>query len=554
MKEDVVERLKKAFGEEDATKRYTKFYELGGWQQSKRKTEFVEFSRKLAAERGIVGYQREREEGIGGVPLGQRLLENFNITGTDVICEYDDFQQINNAAMQQMADDIRRTAVLGLDMPHMIIQNRFGVSVTPETINRYLEVANHAMCGGAVAQEHMAEVHPGLVRDTSVKILTGDDELAAHIDPQFLIDLNREYPEEKAEKVKEGIGKHVYQVTRIPTIAVRIGDGGITRRWNANQSALAFIVAYKLGGGSVLADFSLTAKHMQYVLLATPTWPRRGPKDNEPGGLPYGYIGDICQADALTDDPVRYCAEASALAGFYYISIWVNNYVIGGVGASAVAYFCSDGVLDDFYQHVADYVKEKYGGFAQAKPSFDVVRDVTEEAVFYILEQYNKYPLLLESHWGGAIRFGMLQSTAAVGVGLATGHSLAAHLALHYTQAFVGKEAWGRAGFGSGDSVDHISIAYAASVRPDEGLVPELRGANMPQDSTSALIMAIEPASVFSPHAARGDAWVLSPVIKGAFADSNLPFDFKRIRAEIAKGALREFMPEGERDLIKPAR
>ncbi|MHC1579312.1 MAG: coenzyme-B sulfoethylthiotransferase subunit alpha, partial [Candidatus Alkanophagales archaeon] len=64
----------------------------------------------------------------------------------------------------------------------------------------------------------------------------------------------------------------------------------------------------------------------------------------------------------------------------------------------------------------------------------------------------------------------------------------------------------------------------------------------------------VEPASAFSAHAARGDPWVLSPVVKGAFADSSLPFDFKRIRAEVARGALREFMPEGERDLIKPAR
>jgi methyl-coenzyme M reductase alpha subunit len=56
-----------------------------------------------------------------------------------------------------------------------------------------------------------------------------------------------------------------------------------------------------------------------------------------------------------------------------------------------------------------------------------------------------------------------------------------------------------------------------------------------------------------APHAARGDAFVLNPLIKVAFADKNLLFDWTNPRKCIAKGAIREFMPSGERDLINPA-
>jgi methyl-coenzyme M reductase alpha subunit len=56
-----------------------------------------------------------------------------------------------------------------------------------------------------------------------------------------------------------------------------------------------------------------------------------------------------------------------------------------------------------------------------------------------------------------------------------------------------------------------------------------------------------------APHAARGDAFCVNPLIKIAFADKNLAFDFERPRKSIAKGALREFMPGGERALINPA-
>ena len=51
-------------------------------------------------------------------------------------------------------------------------------------------------------------------------------------------------------------------------------------------------------------------------------------------------------------------------------------------------------------------------------------------------------------------------------------------------------------------------------------------------------------------HAARGDAFVASPLIKVAFSDKSLIFDFANITKEIGRGGLREFQPAGERTAV----
>ena len=554
MKKKAIDLLMATFDEDDATREYTTFFQFGGWKQSKRKQEYVKLAKELLKERGLTGYQGDRDD--MGVPLGQRFIEPYYISGTETMCEAEDLHQINNAAMQQLGDDIKRTAIAGLDMAHKMLEVRIGATVTPETINRYLEVANHTIVGGAVAQEHMPEINPAMTKDASVKLMSGNDELLDHIDEQYIIDIDKEYPEKQAEDLKEGIGKRLFQATRIPTIAVRISDAGIVHRWAANQTTLAFITAYALGGGAVLADFSLTSKHMQYVLLGTPSWPRRGRGPGEPVGVPYGYVGDFCQADAVNEgDPVSYCVESMALSIYYYLHMWVNSYVLGGIGgvnAGAVIY--TNNVLEEETNYIADWIKDRYGGFAMAEPSFDVIRDVTHEMTFHLMEEYNRYPLLLEHHWGGAQRVVMLSTLAGLSSGLATGHSLAGMIGYNYAQAYLMKEAWGRGSFGGQDSIDHLNLAFAASMIPDEGLVPEFKSPNFSSDSTNAITVATSASAIVSAHAARGDAWCLSPVVKVAFADSKLPFNFKYPRREIARGTQQEFMPEGDRDPIKPGR
>jgi methyl-coenzyme M reductase alpha subunit len=54
-------------------------------------------------------------------------------------------------------------------------------------------------------------------------------------------------------------------------------------------------------------------------------------------------------------------------------------------------------------------------------------------------------------------------------------------------------------------------------------------------------------------HAGRGDAFCCSPLIKVAYANPALVFDFADIRACFGKGGAREFRAAGERALVMPA-
>ena len=82
--------------------------------------------------------------------------------------------------------------------PTSTLQKRLGKEVTPETINEYLHVLNHAMPGAAVVQEHMVETHPSLVDDCYVKVFTGDDEMADDLEPQFVLNVDKLFPAKQA--------------------------------------------------------------------------------------------------------------------------------------------------------------------------------------------------------------------------------------------------------------------------------------------------------------------------------------------------------------------
>ena len=97
-----------------------------------------------------------------GYPSDSVSLDALPALHTDIYAEADDLHFVNNPAMQQAWDDIRRTVISGLDTAHDVIEKRLQKEVTPETINHYLETVNHAMPGGAVVQEHMAECSPRL--------------------------------------------------------------------------------------------------------------------------------------------------------------------------------------------------------------------------------------------------------------------------------------------------------------------------------------------------------------------------------------------------------
>ena len=338
-----IDACKKKF-KEDPTSIETKFYCYGGWKQSKRKVEFVEAANKIAKQRGIPMMNQDI-----GVPLGQRSWMPYQLSHTDIFVEPDDLHCINNAAIQQAWDDIRRTVLVGLDSPHNTIERRLGKEVTPETINEYLEAVNHTMPGGAVVQEHMAEINPALAYDSYVKVFTGNDELADEIDKRFLIDINKQFSKDHAKQLKAAIGNTLMQAVRVPTIVGRVMDGGTISRHAAMQISMAFITSYKLAAGeAAIADFAYSAKH-QCINMGTMMPARRARGPNEPGGIPFGFMADIAQSDRVhPDDPGRAALEAVALGAIVFDQIYLGGYMSGGVGFTQYASAAyTDNILED---------------------------------------------------------------------------------------------------------------------------------------------------------------------------------------------------------------
>ena len=167
----------------------------------------------------------------------------------------------------------------------------------PETINHYLEVVNHAMPGGAVVQEHMAECSPALTADCYVKVFSGDASSSSKSTSRFVIDINKEFPKDQAKQLKEAVGKSLWQVVRCPTIIGRVCDGGTMSRWSAMQISMSFISAYRLAAGeAAIADFAYAAKHASVVEMGTMMPARRARGPNEPGGIPFGFLADMVQS------------------------------------------------------------------------------------------------------------------------------------------------------------------------------------------------------------------------------------------------------------------
>ena len=338
-----------------------------GLKQSKNKMDFVKEGQKVAMERGISQYDPIRCH-LGGIPLGQRQLMTYEVSNTGVFVEGDDLHFVNNAAMQQMWDDIRRTIIVGLDLAHQTLQKRLGKEVTPETINEYLHVLNHAMPGAAVVQEHMVETHPSLVDDCYVKVFTGDDEMADDIEPQFLINVEKLFPGKSAEALKAAVGKSMYQAVHIPTTVSRTCDGGTTSRWSAMQIGMSFIGAYHMcAGEAATADLAYAAKHAGVIQMADILPARRARGPNEPGGIKFGHFADMIQGDRkYPNDPVRASLEVVGAGAMLFDQIWLGSYMSGGVGFTQYATAAyTDNILDDYSYYGMDYVKSKYGGARQ---------------------------------------------------------------------------------------------------------------------------------------------------------------------------------------------
>jgi len=544
-------------GGSDIEAKTSKFLRLGP-EQSPRKVDMIKAGKEIAEKRGLVGYNPNMHM---GAPLGQRAITPYTLSGTDIVAEPDDLHYVNNAAMQQMWDDIRRTCIVGLDMAHETLEKRLGKEVTPETINHYLETLNHAMPGAAVVQEMMIETHPALVDDCYVKIFTGDDALADEIDSQYVININKMFPEDQAEQIKASMGKTIWQAIHIPTIVSRTTDGAQTSRWAAMQIGMSFISAYAMcAGEAAVADLSFSAKHASLVSMGEMLPARRARGPNEPGGFSFGHMADVIQTSRVdAEDPAHVSLEVVGAGCMLYDQIWLGSYMSGGVGFTQYATAAyTDDILDNNTYYDVDYINDKYGGAAEVKKptvkaSLEVVKDIATESTLYGIETYENFPTALEDHFGGSQRATMLAAASGVACSLATGNGNAG-LSGWYLSMYVHKEAWGRLGFFGFDLQDQCGATNICTYQGDEGLPGELRGPNYPNYAMNVGHQGGYGGIASAAHSTRGDAFAVNPLVKVCFADDLLPFDFTAPRREFGRGAIREFVPAGERSLIIPAK
>jgi methyl-coenzyme M reductase alpha subunit len=552
--------LKEKFAEDPQSSQTV--YAREGLKQSARKKEFVDSGKKMAMARGISMYDPIRCH-LGGIPLGQRQLMTYEVSTTGVFVEGDDLHFVNNAAMQQMWDDIRRTIIVNMDLAHQTLQKRLGKEVTPETINEYLHVLNHAMPGAAVVQEHMVETHPGLVDDCYCKVFTGDEEMMDSLEPQFVINVDKLFPAKQAAQLKAQVGKALWQAIHIPTIVSRTCDGGTTSRWSAMQLGMSFIGAYRMcAGEAAVADLAFAAKHAGVIQMADILPARRARGPNEPGGIKFGHFADMIQGDRkYPHDPARASLEVVGAGTMLFDQIWLGSYMSGGVGFTQYATAAyTDNILDEYTYYGMDYIKQKYKVDWQnpnekdkVKPTQDIVNDIATEVCLNGMEQYEQFPTLMEDHFGGSQRAGVLAAACGLSTSIATGNSNAG-LNAWYLCMLMHKEGWSRLGFFGYDLQDQCGSSNSLAIRPDEGAVGEFRGPNYPNYAMNVGHQGEYAAIVGGAHYGRGDGWSLNPLIKITFADPSLKFDFAEPRREFAKGAIREFMPAGERSLIIPAR
>lgn len=533
----------------------TKYLRLG-YTQNPRKVEMAKCGAVITKKRGLQAYDPKLH--LAGIPMGQRQLTPYVLSGTDIVCDGDDLHFVNNAAMQQEWDDIRRTCIVGLDLAHETLEKRLGKEVTPETINYYLEVLNHAMPGAAIVQEHMVETHPALVDDCYVKVFTGDETLQDEIDKQFVINIDNEFPDAMAKQLKASVGKTSWQAVHIPTIVTRTEDGPGTSRWMAMQVGMTFISAYHMcAGEAAVGELAFTAKHAGLVELGDMIPARRARGPNEPGGLSFGHMADLIQTNRKKpDEREQYVLQVASAASMLYDQIWLGGYMSGGVGFTmyATPAYTND-TLDDYLYWGAEYANKKYGGYGKAKATMEVVKDIATETTLYGIESYEKYPTTLEDHFGGSQRATTMALTSAGAVGLATGHAQAA-LSGWYLSMYLHKEAWGRLGFYGYDLQDQCGATNVFSLASDEGCQAELRGANYPNYAMNVGHQGgYSSGCVAAAHAGRGDAFCVNPLVKVTFADDLINFDFADPRGCFGKAALREWdRCAGERAFVIPAK
>ncbi len=559
--------LEKIFEAEPVTKSDFMMYKRGGYKQSITKTKYQQESTKIALDRNIPAYHQSLME-----PIGQRELRPYTISGTEVKVEPEALHYLNNFAMQQLYDDIKRTLILNLDIPHQTIQVRAGKEVTPESVNQFLRSVQHTIAGGTILLEQYADVDPLLTSDAYCKIITGNDEIKDFVDHRFLIDIDTYFHESKVKKIKEAIGDTIHLVIRTPTLVVRSGDAGAALKWGAMNSIVAFIGTYRLARDSVISDIAYATRQANTILLGEPTWSSRAHSSNEFGGIPFGYLADLCQGDsALPAKPFLQIARENEELARSYLSktisclgiivpvlseMWNGLYHTGSYNltpALVAASFCAD-IQEDFLDVLTNLASKYFSRITRdnrhlVPTKWYNLRWIIETIVHEIMTTLEKYPTAMELLWSGIQRTFLIGSIAANTAAILTGSTTAGLWGLRYTNSLLIKEGWLRSA-GGHEMVDHIGMPNSCSLRLEEGGLPELQGLNTPLNVFGIAQTYAMAGIGYCAALARGDPWVCSPIIKVAFADPHLKFNFKDPFKDIIAGAQKTYTPAGER-LVK---
>ncbi len=585
IRDDCGNMFKSKFGDIDFTDKHTEYYRFNGVLQSKRKSEAWEIAKRITKERGIPNYNPDLH--LHGVQMGQRMLQTYKITGLErewagaedtpahpgwvpgtgiYGIEMDDVNYENNVAMQQSRDDISRTAINGMNISHETIERRFGKEVTPETINTYMEMLNHNLGAGALIQEHVTETNPELVKDCYAIMFTGDDDVADAIDPRFITNIDTHFPEYQVPQLKEQLKGKMYQVCRIPTMALRTSDGGLARAWVGQQASLAYVGAYDIpAGDAVTSDFVFTIKHGDVVFSGTALPYRRAQRVNSIGGVPYGYYADICQSSRTPEavkgldggiDPVKVTVEALTPGCVLTDQGWLHNYLAGGSSswASYVMSVYTDEILEDPSYYGADWGIHHYKcGVGEVPNTLENGMQIAEAVGQHFLASYDLYPAMCEAHFGGSQRF--LLQCAAIGAatGCLTGDTDLGQTMWMYN-THIQKEHCMRLGFYGHDMQDQMGCGHNASYRSDQSCPYELRNMNFPDQAMHVGHVGGYIGICGGSAHARGAAYCTNPVIKVAYADhEHIQFDWRYPRREYGRGALHDFMPAGERTVVCPS-
>lgn len=516
-------------------------YMRKGYHQSYLKNKFQEAGINIALERNIPAYNRAL-----GTPVGQDQMVRGVISGTPTEIEPDQVNIINNQALRDLYNDVRRTCIYNVDIPHHVVQIRANKEVTPTTINEFLRTLAHNISGGASLLDKLDEIDPNLVKDGYIKAITGADEVKEMLDPRFVIDIDKNFHESRAEKIKQVLGESIYIVTRTPAV---LSD--IAPVWSGMQASLALMSTYRMTRTSTIAELAMTTKKKEQILL--------GGWNNEIGNIPFGVFADLCQGDAelpakpfleVAQDPELSCKYLQLTLECLTIIVpvlteqfWMDYKILGGYGygtqllMSLITGDAYGQFMCMFNQIVHKFFTRIISRGKHLLPKkWKSIRWVIENVVAMAMDKIEKYHTVLEYFSGEQLTF-LLSCLGGNIAALLTGSSKIGDWGLAYTRSILIREGWLRTGTAGFDMPAHLDLPNSCSLRLEEGGLAELQGLRSPYNSKIAGYATAKASLAYCAALGRGDPWVVSPFVKAAFSDPHLTFNFKDPRQSLIKGA-----------------